>query len=306
VKIAREIVAASKMSHRHQTLYLDGSLLTKNIPSIVAKTDGLMSCFHTIGNTVLENVRTQTDVFLDGMQNLGRLVPVTLSSLSKFRFLEMYYRPMDLPVLGQILARPYLEGAREHRENFTTEISRRSRDGDILNIGEETSIRRQRRVTVYSHAVRRHYAEVRSPLFDYDLMDYITTVPSLLRAGNYVYLRAFDQMSPQLSRIAWEKTGLPIRASMPRVVIKKFLDNRRRSYKYPWYREMIVKDPEVQSFLADTLLDGCCVQMGLCRGDGVKAFVKRTFRHGTSQDVELMSRLVSLELWFRAHPNLLS
>jgi hypothetical protein len=310
IALAKEVAEEAGVSERHEVMHLDGDFIIDNISRVVAQTDGLITSFQTVGNAALSNSRTTADVSLDGMQVIGSRIAITLRSLSRYQLFRMLYKPTDLSLLAGVIAPRYFDGLREHRERFLQEISTASKGGHILDVLEKTNMRvRERRFNTYGNIVRRHYIEVRSPLFDYDLVDFMTTVPPSLRLGKRVYLQAFNQLSPALARIPWEHTGLPLSAPIAQVVLKKILDKtvraRARAHKPIGFEYVIANDPRVQSFLTDSLLNGCCVQMGLYSGDGVATLLKKAFDRCTAQDTELISRLLTLELWFRNHSALL-
>ncbi|MFH2056895.1 MAG: asparagine synthase-related protein, partial [bacterium] len=99
--------------------------------------------------------------------------------------------------------------------------------------------------------------EFRSPYCDYDLMQFSLTVPSeqklVMGLGRELWRREF----PALGKIEYQRTGLPLTASVSRIILKRLKDQMRGATRPPgildyetafrnqmadWLKEMLCHD----------------------------------------------------------------
>ena len=159
--------------------------------------------------------------------------------------------------------------------------------------------------------------EVRSPFFDNDLVDFMVNTPPYERRYQYLYTRTFSRLFPELSKIPWEKTGLPVDATntfakMTLCLIKKRLRKKigiidrkltdKRYFKTPpvnlfakytqWSRE----NENLINFICSTLLDGKGYSKSILNIRTVERILEEHIR-GKFNHMELISRLLTFELW---------
>jgi len=176
---------------------------------------------------------------------------------------------------------------------------------------------RQRRLINYGNLVKRTFMEIRSPFFDNNLIDFIITLPPSKRMYRQLYIRAFLRFFPELSKIPWEKTGLPIYASstfakMTLCLVKKHLNKKIKELNkkliqvrhfrgqsiglFTKYAQWSRENENLISFIRRTLLDGKAYSRSILNIKTVERILEEHIR-GKCNHIELISRLLTFELW---------
>lgn len=167
---------------------------------------------------------------------------------------------------------------------------------------------RQRRFIQYGVEGVRTQHIVRTPFADRDYVEFALRVPSHLRANRQIQLDAVVRMFPELAKVPWELTGLPMMPCMRNSVmrlgnsIRWFLRNHSVSWIPVWQRRPLadydgwMRGP-LRQWVEETLLDRRTLSRGLFNPDFVRQVVAA---HMAGSDFSRrLSMLITLELWHR-------
>lgn len=318
VKIAQRVSDALGTNHH----YLDISPgdIINNAKKIVNITDGMISFLHSTGNMKLELIRDYTNVCLDGMQPFGSFFSpfAIFKRKEKLLIADYLFRPISTDLAKSLFIHSYYKKIRDYPREIIRKISRKCKSTSASSI-IDYSIATQyvRRFVNYGNLVKRTHVEVRSPFFDNDLVDFMVNTPPYERRYQYLYTRTFSRLFPELSKIPWEKTGLPVDATnsfakMTLCLIKKRLKkkmgmvNRKlannRYFKassinlFAKYTQWSKENKNLINFICSTLLDGKGYSRSILNIKTVERILEEHIR-GKFNHMELISRLLTFELW---------
>lgn len=167
---------------------------------------------------------------------------------------------------------------------------------------------RQRRFIQYGVEGVRTQHIVRTPFADRDYVEFAVRIPTHLRVDRQIQLSAVVQMYPELAKVPWELTGLPmapcIRDSTKRLnnSIRWTLRNLGLSWVPVWQRRPIadydgwMRGP-LRPWVEGVLFDRKTSARGLYNPNYVRKVVTE---HMAGKDLSRrLSMLITLELWFR-------
>lgn len=318
VQIAKRV--SETLGTNHYSLEILPEDIINNAKKIVNITDGMISFLHSTGNMKLELIRDYTDVCLDGMQPFGSFFSpfATFKRKEKLLIADYLFQPISTDLAKSLFIHSYYKKIKDYPREIIENISQRCKSTSASSI-IDYSIATQYvpRFVNYGNLVKRTHVEVRSPFFDNDLVDFMVNTPPQERRHQYLYTRTFSRLFPELSKIPWEKTGLPVDATntfakMTLCLIKKRLKKKmgtvdrkmtdKRYFKAPsinlfakytqWSRE----NENLISFIYSTLLDGKGYSRSILNIKTVESILKEHIR-GKSNHMELISRLLTFELW---------
>jgi len=238
----------------------------------------------------------------------------------KLLIADYLFQPISRDLAKSLFIHPYYKKIRDYPREIITNISRKCKSTSASSI-IDYSIATQyvRRFVNYGNIVKRTHVEVRSPFFDNDLVDFIVNTPPHERRYQYLYTRTCSRLFPELSKIPWEKTGLPVDATntfakMTLSLFKKRINKKmhllekklakREYFKTPsinlfakytqWSRE----NESLINFICSTLLDGKGYSRSILNIRNVKRILEEHIR-GKYNHIEIISRLLTFELWSR-------
>ncbi len=318
VQIAKRV--SETLGTNHHCLEILPEDIINNAKKIVNITDGMISFLHSTGNMKLELIRDYTDVCLDGMQPFGSFFSpfATFKRKEKLLIADYLSHPISRELAKSLFIHSYYKKIRNYPREIIENISQRCKSTSASSI-IDYSIATQYvpRFVNYGNLVKRTHVEVRSPFFDNDLVDFMVNTPPEERRYQYLYTRTFSRLFPELSKIPWEKTGLPVDATnsfakMTLCLIKKRLKKKmgildrkladKRYFKAPSinlfakYTQWSRGNENLISFIYSTLLDEKGYSRSILNTKTVERILKEHIS-GKSNHMELISRLLTFELW---------
>lgn len=318
VKIAKRVSEALGTNHHYLELLPED--IVNNAKKIVNITDGMISFLHSTGNMKLELIRDYTDVCLDGMQPFGSFFSpfAVFRRKEKLLIADYLFRPISRALAKSLFIDSYYKKIRDYPREIIENISRRCKctsAGSIIDYSIATQY--VRRFVNYGNLVKRTYVEVRSPFFDNDLVDFIVSTSPQERRYQSLYARTFSRLFPELSKIPWEKTGLPVDATntfaeMTLCLIKKHLKKKihmigkkltnKKYFKtssinlFAKYAQWSRENENLVRFILGTLLDRKAHSRSILNVKTVERILEEHIR-GKQNHIELISRLLTFELW---------
>jgi len=318
VKIAKQVSDALGTNH-HFLEILPEDIISYG-KEIVNITDGMISFLHSVGNMKFELIRDYTDVCLDGMQLFGSFFSpfAIFKRKEKLLIADYLFRPISIELARSLFINSYYEKIKHCPREIIGNISRKCKFTSVSSIMDYSiATEYVRRFVNYGNLVKRTHVEVRSPFFDNDLVDFIINTPPDQRRYQYLYTRTFSRLFPELSKIAWETTGLPVDATntfskMTLYLTKKCLKKkiqrvRKKSTNKKYfevfpinlftkYTEWSRENENLVSFIRNTLLKREARSGNYLNLKAVERILDEHIRRKCNH-VELISRLLTFELW---------
>ncbi len=320
-------MVADCLGTTHHFFDLKPSYLIDHIRRAVWLTDGMLNYIHSRGVAVSKDIaQHNVDICLFGRQSLDD--PMSIRSVKK-----------DLPANAtEDMFLPYSWDAispKLREELFTDSYYSIIRDCISISISQ---IQRNPSIRLASNKLHYHYmkqmwprflfqdvitfrstVEIRRPFLDNDLVDFILTIPPKLRRDKYLLIRVFVRFFPDLARIPYQRTGLPLTAGRLRSKVhhslgkglkpvkRRFFREMRRisgkdlapKRKYGWgWDEWFTNDKELQGFTRDTLLSERARSRGYLNMSAVENILLSQEK-GLAANAQLIGRLLTFELWNR-------
>jgi len=172
-------------------------------------------------------------------------------------------------------------------------------------------VNRARRFTIGNSWVSRNYIESAFPYMDYDLFDFCLRLPPHYRHQSWLYRQIFLRHFPNLARIPWGKTGIPLHryqtgTSVFRDLVKGsgYYLNRLSRGQWEWGNSDVDgnrkfrKDPTFRQFFLDILQDRRTSDRGMISKEGIENLIRhidcgRNYFH-------MVEAIVTVESFFRS------
>ncbi len=226
VKFAARIAQAKGTIHHYQEFPPD--FLARFTERSVWLTDGMVSCEHTGILSLLDLTRRHCQVVYDA---LGAGVFLGGSYLKPELFISDMTQPEKLhKYLYHKFATAFPKNLwpiflSEKLYNLIGDAPYQSLKIEIdkapaehpANKSEYVHIKtRQRRFIFFGPHNTRSQMESRTPFYDNDLIEYVYSIPPELKLNKRIYLKLIQHAFPDLARIPWSFSGLPITVTSPR------------------------------------------------------------------------------------------
>ncbi|MDZ7372426.1 MAG: asparagine synthase-related protein [candidate division KSB1 bacterium] len=220
VRLAKRLASACGVFHR--LILQEPTFLEKVGEEGVWITEGMLPCERFQAFDAYPTILADgTEVLLSGVS--GDLLT---GCYLKPRFLEAraktsledaipFLRPQPFakPERKELLTPRLYARYAEHAEETLRQALERYRDGWTPQQAFDHFRWYQfhRRIVVFAAKLASVHFDVRSPFYDYDLVDFLATVPFELKLGQRFYREWFATFYPDLARIPSPRYGLPIR-----------------------------------------------------------------------------------------------
>jgi asparagine synthase (glutamine-hydrolysing) len=213
VQIAREV--ADTLGLEHHNLHRTPEEFVENFEMSVIMTDGMIPANLPLVNFLYQrSFAPCVDICLDGMQSIAVVHPIHFRAMTRENAFEHLAGGPSPGILKTVLHDCYYDSF-----NKLAAASRAELMGTIQNLRHPINAcqylditQKQRRLDNFGVLVKRNFVEVRSPLFDYPVVDVVQSIPPRLRSQRYAYYKAFTCISPQLARVRNVATMLPVAA----------------------------------------------------------------------------------------------
>ncbi|MSS71227.1 MAG: asparagine synthetase B family protein [Candidatus Latescibacteria bacterium] len=296
LEIARRV--AHLLEVEHHTFEISPDDLPRYAGSIVRRTDGALNLHHACAAGAFPAIRERCAAVLSGMHLLGSFVPSRLKAGESV--LPFLIPPLPRETRRALLTDGCFEQTERHIPESLAAVEAACPFRSPVNRLDALDIaQRQRRFILAGLLPLRDRVEVRLPLFDEDLMGFVRGVAPSLRADQRLYIDAFCHLFPDLARIPWAKTGLPVSASPPRRRLARLWRRLRGHRPRPslaftgtWH----ARSPALRAFERDLLLGQTARQRGIFRPDAVERLLSEQ-EQGLHDHWDLIGRMVTLELW---------
>jgi len=159
-----------------------------------------------------------------------------------------------------------------------------------------------RKTHLYGPISDSHLIEYRIPFCDYDLVDFLLTIPPRQRVLATFYRKLIVRKFPELATIPYQRTGLPVNSNLMVVLFKKAQDMCQKKLFPPkrdkrghvddenWMRN------ELKDFVISTLLSKKATERGYFNPEFVKEIINEHLSARQNNTFKLGSLLI-FELW---------
>jgi asparagine synthase (glutamine-hydrolysing) len=159
-----------------------------------------------------------------------------------------------------------------------------------------------RKSLLYGLLVDSGMIEYRVPFYDYDLVDFLLTIPPKQRMLSIFYRKLIAKKFPNLAKIVYQRTGLPVNSNLAWVLFKKAQDICQRKLSSAagdkrghvddesWMRN------ELKDFVVFILLSKKATERGFFNPEFIKEIVNQHLL-GTQNNALKIGTLLTFELW---------
>ena len=315
VRLAREVAATLGVEHHFFPLRPD--YLLHLAEEGVRLTDGMKSCVHMHVLGPLREMAEQAKVFylgyLGGTIHGDTVSPDLLAPFEESVMARLLFRKRNIVFREEehrhLFAAPFYQQVRGQAFVSFQAALRRSRSTWAADKNNYLEIQEMdRRFTTGGHELLRSRVAVRTPLADKDFIEFMLTVPPGLRQEKTFYFKAFSRAFPELAKIPYEGTGLPlipcfrdlriradrqIRWRLRAAGLKWVSERKHRPYAdYDNWMRTVLR-PWVESIL----LDRRTLERGYFNPDYIRNLVAEHM--AGANHARRLGVLLTLELWHR-------
>ena len=320
-------IVAKRLGFAHETFTLSPRDFLGWVEEGVRLTDGTLGAFDTHILFVARRLPTDTQAAFDGVASCdglysrfevaaNRLAPRSVARrLPRHLFIGPIVDPTHAaPDPPPLFAQHHRPAVAEHLAASLSQIRDDTRDADpsVFDRFDYTDLtQRIRRFNLVGSVLLRAYCPTLQPFFHPDVFSLVTQCPPKWRVKEKPLLRKLlHRLAPQLDDVPWERTDLPPNAGMLRILARYAERKARSRFSPPQpsrtprrgvaidYRRWLLTDPAIQDFVRDLLLGPRHAQRGYFEPAHVRTLVEGQIAGRTDQ-LPLLGRLMSLELWHR-------
>jgi len=314
VRTARKVT--DKLGLEQHNMQRTPEQFVEHFHEAVMMTDGMIPANLPLANFLFEKAfMPYVDICLDGLQSISVMWPPAFNGLRTSDVYDHIVPATPKSLLQSVLSPHSYKMFNELAACSLDEITRANKTADPVNKYHYFDItQNQRRLDSFAHQIKRNFVEIRTPLFDYPIIDAIQTVPSRLRQHRRLYYQAFCRLSPELARIETVGTSVPVHSpywlhflgTVSKGVKKRLyrtLGKLGVSYDRHalsdwgidydlWYSE----SPVVKDFVTKTLTDRTVEHCEHLNAKGVKQIVAAQAA-GQGNYTEIINRLLTFIVW---------
>lgn len=310
-KLGKEIAQACGMENRFFELSPD--FLKKWAKLGVWLTEGMNNCVNFHGIEFIPEIRKKALVVLNGFLG-GELFGFLSLTTVQFLFqknskdwMSGFFRRINHPFPQSELARlfqtKYYSQIKDLALQSFLKIMRDCPADSPFNKFYYFRLREQATKSfLYGLLLDNNLVEYRAPFCDYDLIDFVSAIPPKQKAFAIFHRRLLAEKFPPLGALPYQRTGLPVSASLSRILLRKTkehfkekifpsrVDKRRYSDYDNWMRN------ELKDFLISVLLSERSLSRGYFNPDYVKRIIGQHLS-GKRNLASQLGTLLTFELW---------
>lgn len=315
VRLAREVAASLKVEHRFFPLQPD--YLMHLAEEGVRLTDGMKNCMRMAVLGPLRDMAKQTRVFYKGlwgdtMHGL-EVTPELLAPFEESTMARMLFHQRNSPFReeehAQLFTEPFYRKVRGQAFESFLATRKRSHSTWAVDVNNHIGLQVDRRNPTMGAEIVRNQAAVRTPLADKDFVEFVLTLPPGLRQDRTFYFSAFSRAFPELAKIPYEGTGLPLVECFRELRIRadRQIRWRLRAAGLKWVPEQKHKPftdydgwlrTVLRPWAESILLDRRTLDRGYFRPETIRSLVEQHMQ-GQANYSGKLGALITLELWHR-------
>lgn len=219
------------------------------------------------------------------------------------RFFHKINQPFSEDLLSNLFAPEYYSPIKTKTFEAFADLINDYPEKSPLNVIYHFFIQeRERKSTLYGPLSDSNLFEYRVPFYDYDLVDFLLTVPPRQRMLAIFYRKLITRKFSNLATIPYQRTGLPVSSSLASVLLKKAQDKcRKKLFPSTGDKRGHVDDEnwlrnELKDFVISTLLSKKATQRGFFDPEFIKEMVNQHLS-GRQNNTLKLGTLLTFELW---------
>ena len=307
---------SKKLGTTHHFYEFEPAHLASYAEKVVYLTDGMKNCVHAHIYNILDGIHQNVDVIFDGIQGLRFVTPGSeLYGADDAEIFSDLFNP--LKNIDQFFSDSYYLKIQQYLNHFSDDILINSDINLPFNRYNYYFLKqRKRRFSIFGPIILRTKVETRFPFYENEIMDFILTVPPVLRVNDYLFKKTIITLFPHLLTVPYQKTGLPLNAgnlnlkAHEKIERVKALINsgvrRTIGYEsvfkdhsnYADYNNWMRNDKKLREYIYDILLDNRTLERPYFNQEYIKKIID-LHMSGKKNNFELIGRLLTFELWNR-------
>lgn len=290
--------------------------------------DGMLNCFHAHRMQTYGEISSHINVALSGFELLFNTyyineIPSVSKIFNMYSDNEIFFQYFAhsrfvkdknyTSSIKQLFSEQYYSQTKDFPSDSIENILDKSiKASPFEKIGYYNLKQRQRRFYLYGTVLPRHTIEVRTPLLDNDLMDFVFSLPPELRAEDkLISIKTIIDNFPKLVSISNTKTGMVITANNLQIRINNMISNAKHLINritgktifenrknYADYENWIKNNKELREYILNILLDEKTLKRPYFNQKYIKEILD-LHMSGKKYNTELIGRLLTFELWNR-------
>lgn len=324
LKIAKKVAEVKGIAHK--CLELKADFLISCAKRGVYITDGMLNLIHSHEAGLLEKYREFVDVVLNGWEPeaifKGSFLDKKILAADNDYELSKYLYKKCNNVVNEEIASLFFSQNYYHKikglafKSVRKELKKLKNKISANKSDCFTFLNRERRSMELGFVLTRSKIEDREPFYDNTLVDFALKIPPELRYNQRIYSKFIKRLSPELSKIVDNSTGIRADASpllnkifsLKKTSMLKIRDTVRIKSRglieiplkddYPDYGEWIRKDKKLKEWVKEILLD----KRTLNREFFNKEFIVKALEDHLNYKKEYTQQIFALltfELWYR-------
>ncbi len=324
---------AETLGTKHEFVELKSDYLASLAEKGVYLTDGMVNCCHFWWISLMPMVRKHVDLMFYGYftdllfgTDLYRVREPQLRWESKLLnaragdditplYYKKYNRVIPDEITPQFFSETYYPRVKGLPFKWFKSALSKVKATDVINKTDCFYLRSQER-DYWSMLILRNYVEDRIAGTDNDLVDFCIKIPPGLRRKSRLYYKLLTELSPELAKIPYQKTGvaprMPMLAHQIGFTIKGGIKTLVKALRqktggtisiplkmgYPDLDEWIRKDRKMKRYFEDILLDEKTLSRGYFNREFIAKMVTDHMSGKKDWAIQLCA-LLTFELWHR-------
>jgi len=236
------------------------------------------------------------------------------ASKNEGELFKAVYRYLSLDIPYELFDDHWYEEIQGVSRDYLKFLFRKYSDRPLLNKSDHFLIREILPSYVRSDfMIKNSQFEYRAPYFDYELVDFIQTVPVSFRKDSHIMIKVFLKLFPDLAKVSFEAAGCPVYINRFQAIMQKLKGKfggiiRRlpavhfRNYRLVDYSRWLRENAQVQEYVKGILLSKGARSRPYFKPEAIQRMLEDQFA-GRKDNWKLVTRLIILELWHRIFLN---
>ena len=315
-------MVADKLGTHHHFFEFKPDDIASYAKKAVYITDGMLNCVHAHRMQTYDAAREFMDVGLIG--HAGDLIiggsyidNKILTAKNDSEFIHAVYDIMvgefSEEFINELFKKSYytkinysiFESLKELLQNYNDKLFANRSDHFFLHLSRVT------RFTINGLIIMHSELEYRCPFYDNDFMNFVFTIPINHRVNSKIYIKTIKKSFPGITKVPWQKTGMPITAHnlqlkihskmggvkrrINRITKKTIFENTK---DYANYDDWMRNNKKLREYVLNILLGERALERRYFNHECVKKIID-LHMSGKKNYSELIGRLLTFELWNR-------
>ena len=219
------------------------------------------------------------------------------------RFFHKSNGPFAEELLPKLFLPEYYSQIEGRAFQSLAETLARFPEGRAFNRIYHFSLREKaRKLLLYGVLSDSSQIEYRVPFYDYDLVDFLLTIPPKQRMLAIFYRKLIASKFSNLAKIPYQRTGLPMNSSLTIILFRKIRERyQRKLFSTTGDKRSHVDDEnwmrnELKDFVISTLLSKKATQRGFLNPELIKEIINQHLS-GRQNNTRKLGTLLTFELW---------